>query len=85
MDLQSKIDDISINDSIGIETGNIGLPMDIHKNMTINWWRGLQRDHVVPSIIAGNNKELRLIVDRIENLQIVHKHCHKQKSDSLDS
>lgn len=50
-----------------------------------NGFVNIDIDHILPKIIGGKNPDLNFILDDIENLQLVHKHCHKIKSINLYS
>jgi 5-methylcytosine-specific restriction endonuclease McrA len=51
-------------------------------NSQINytWHKGLDLDHVIPIKLAGNLKPLKILLNTINNLRLVHKNCHKSKT-----
>jgi retron-type reverse transcriptase len=50
-----------------------------------NWLKKSQIDHKIPMILAGNDPELRGILNRKENLQLVHNTCHQEKTHDKSS
>jgi 5-methylcytosine-specific restriction endonuclease McrA len=54
------------------------LTTDFQVNYT--WHKGLDLDHIIPIKLAGNIKPLKILLNSINNLRLVHKHCHKNKT-----
>ena len=56
------------------------------KNLTFNfqtnhmWYKSLDLDHIIPIKLAGNIKSLKTLLNSINNLRLVHKNCHKNKT-----
>lgn len=44
------------------------------------WHKGLDLDHIIPIKLAGNIKLLKTFLNNINNLRLVHKNCHKDKT-----
>jgi hypothetical protein len=44
------------------------------------WHKGLDLDHIIPIKLAGNIKSLKILLNSINNLRLVHKNCHKTKT-----
>jgi len=44
------------------------------------WHKGLDLDHVIPIKLTGNLKPLKILLNSINNLRLVHKNCHKSKT-----
>lgn len=48
---------------------------------TIHGWnKGLDVDHIIPIKLAGNISFLKKLLDSFNNLRLVHKECHKEKT-----
>jgi retron-type reverse transcriptase len=69
-DLNSK----SLNERITLKN----VTTDFQTNYT--WHKGLDLDHVIPIKLAGNIKPLKILLNSINNLRLVHKNCHKNKT-----
>ena len=51
---------------------------DLQTNYT--WHKDLDLDHVIPIKLAGNVERLKVLLNSINNLRLVHKNCHKNKT-----
>lgn len=49
-----------------------------------NYFRGLEKDHIIPKAFSGSSVSLRRMFEDLDNLQLVHKDCHKLKNILLD-
>lgn len=56
--------------------------IDSQTNYT--WHKGLDLDHVIPIKLAGNLKPLKILLNSINNLRLVHKNCHKSKTSGQE-
>ena len=45
-----------------------------------NWLEDTQVDHIIPSVLGGKVPALRNLLSKVENLQLLHKQCHKIKT-----
>ena len=45
-----------------------------------NWLEDTQVDHIIPSILGGKVPILKNLLSKAENLQLLHKQCHKIKT-----
>lgn len=63
----------SNNKKVNINTINL------FNNRVSNWLSDTQIDHIIPSILGGNVLELKNILNKSDNLQLIHKNCHNSK------
>ena len=59
---------------------NILQSIDLPISKDIYWLPDVEIDHIIPKIIGGTSIELKKILNRQMNLQLIHKSCHKDKS-----
>ena len=70
IDFSSK----SLNERVTLKN----LTYDFQSNRA--WHKGLDLDHIIPIKLAGNIKSLKILLNSINNLRLVHKKCHKNKT-----
>lgn len=64
----------SLNERVTLKN----LTTDSQTNYT--WHKGLDLDHIIPIKLASNIKSLKILLNSINNLRLVHKNCHKNKT-----
>lgn len=75
----------NMNNSISLNSKSLNERVSL-KNFVANyksnhaWHKGLNLDHIIPIKLAGNIKSLKTLLNSINNLQLVHKNCHKDKT-----
>lgn len=70
IDFSSK----SLNERVTLKN----LTLDFHTRYA--WHKGLDLDHIIPIKLAGNIKSLKNLLNSINNLRLLHKNCHKNKT-----
>jgi len=64
----------SLNERVTLKN----LTSDFESNRA--WHKSLDLDHIIPIKLAGNIKSLKILLNSINNLRLVHKNCHKNKT-----
>jgi hypothetical protein len=59
--------------------------LNISSNQLSKRLKGVERDHRIPKVLVSNHPIMKPILNEIDNLQMIHKHCHKVKSLKLDA
>lgn len=49
-----------------------------HEDLQVNWYKGLNIDHLVPKGIGVSFDLIKILEDR-SNKQLLHRHCHQTK------
>ncbi len=47
--------------------------------------KDIDKDHVIPKILSGNIPELKEVIDKVDNYQLLHQLCHRVKSVQFDN
>lgn len=55
--------------------------INILDSRLINWLGDAQIDHIIPKVLAGKSPILIKLLNNDNNLQLIHKHCHVQKTN----
>lgn len=84
IDIAEIIDEQNINDRQGFtlsESHAINNQEKLDISSQRDWSTNLDFDHIIPKGVSRYDKTLKSIFDSYENTQLVHKRCHKLKSN----
>lgn len=80
INIESKSNE-SINNVPTIFKDFVSKKTSLFERYTIDWTRDIELDHIIPKGLVVKNTPMMGIFNRIGNLQLIHKDCHKIKTN----